>query len=173
MKRWICVQTWIICSLLLGLLTACGSPEELPVVNDVGFEDEYVIENVIIEDEAVALAEAPAAIPDVIAAVMKDVEASGTLVKSNDKAIIDYSNTKDGYVMVKYTAETVQKLKAQVRGPLVTYTYNVTPGQWEVLPLSDGNGEYKISLFENVSGTKYAGVLSQTTRVEMTDAFAP
>ena len=173
MNRTVCFRTLIICVILAGLLNACGSTEGLPDVNDVGYGDAFVMEEVVIEEEAVALAEAPAAVPDVITAAMKDVEASGALVKSNAMAVIDYSNTKDGYVMVKYTAQTTQKLKAQVKGPLVTYTYNVTPGQWAVLPLSDGNGPYKISLYENVSGSKYAGVLSHSVNVEMTDAFAP
>lgn len=172
MKRLIDFRTLIICILTMSLLAACGASGEVPDVN-VGYGDEFTVEEVTIEEEAVALAESPAAVPDVIAEVMKNVEASGTLVKANAKAKIDYSNTKDGYVMVNYTAQTAQRLKAQVKGPLVTYTYNITPGQWEVLPLSDGNGDYKISLYENVSGTKYAGVLSQAVAVEMTDAFAP
>ena len=173
MKRNTVVRTLIICVLMMGMLSSCGTPSDLPEVNDVGYGDEVFVEEVIIEEEAVALAAAPAAVPDVIVKAMKDVEASGTLVKSNDRAIIDYSNTKDGYIMVKFTGQTAQKLKAQVKGPLVTYTYNVIPGQWEVLPLSDGNGDYKVSIFENVSGTKYAGVLAQSMKVEMTDAFAP
>ncbi|MBR2884131.1 MAG: hypothetical protein IKB93_04995 [Clostridia bacterium] len=30
----------------------------------------------------------------------------------------------------------------------------MNPGEWEIFPLSDGNGSYKITLFENVSGSK-------------------
>lgn len=46
--------------------------------------------------------------------------APGTLAKKNDKAVVDYSNTKDGYVMVQYTAQTDKRLKAQVKGPTTT-----------------------------------------------------
>lgn len=109
-----------------------------------------------------------AAIPNTITAV-----ASGTKVKSNAFAAIDYSNTKDGYVMVCYTESTDSKLKAQVKGPVTTYTYNLTPGQWAAFPLSDENGEYQISVYENVTGTKYAAVLSATITVSMSDEFAP
>ncbi len=95
-------------------------------------------------------------------------------MKSNGEAIIDYSNTTDGYVMVKYTAATDKRLKAQVKGPSgTTYTYNLTVGEWAAFPLSDENGSYKITIYKNVSGTKYATVLSLTTQVKMTDAFAP
>ena len=48
-------------------------------------------------------------------------QASGTKVQSNAKAVIDYSNIADGYVMVKYTAATSQKLKVIVKGPKTTY----------------------------------------------------
>lgn len=101
------------------------------------------------------------------------VEASGILVKSSEKAVIDYSNTKDGYVMVCYKASTDKKLKAQVQGPSTTYTYNLTPEKWAAFPLSDENGSYKITVFQNTTGTKYATVISLTVSVQMTDEFAP
>lgn len=83
-------------------------------------------------------------------------EASGTLVQSNGKAVIDYSNTADGYVMVKYTAATTKRLKVQVKGPGTTYTYNLAAdAAWDTFPLSDGNGAYQVVVYENISGTKY------------------
>ena len=101
------------------------------------------------------------------------VEASGELVKSNDYAIIDYSNTDDGYVMVCYTAQTSQRLKVQVKGPSTTYTYNLTQGEWAAFPLSDENGDYQIVVYENVVDSKYAAVLSLSLEVTMTNEFAP
>lgn len=99
--------------------------------------------------------------------------AAGELVKENDEAAIDYSNTADGYVMVCYTAETERRLKAQVKGPGATYTYNLTPGKWAAFPLSDENGTYKITVYENVQGNQYATVLSLTVDVTMENEFAP
>lgn len=101
------------------------------------------------------------------------VEASGVLVKSSEKVVIDYSNTKDGYVMVCYQVPSDKKLKAQVQGPSTTYTYNLTPEKWAAFPLSDENGDYKITVFQNTTGSKYATVLSVTISVQMTDEFAP
>ena len=101
-------------------------------------------------------------------------QASGTKVQSNAKAAIDYSNIADGYVMVKYTAATSQKLKVIVKGPKTTYTYNLAADKvWDTYPLSDGSGAYTIGVYENVSGTKYAGVLSQSISVTRKDEFAP
>lgn len=132
------------------------------------YVDEVLLEDATIEDEAVALASAPAAIPSDFTPT-----ASGTLTKKNDKAVIDYSNTKDGYIMMQYTASTTKRLKAQVKGPTTTYTYNLTAGKWETFPLSDGNGSYQFILYENIEGTKYAAVLSVSTTVALTDEFAP
>ena len=104
---------------------------------------------------------------------MVTVEASGVLVKECDKAVIDYSNTKDGYVMVRFTQPTQKRLKAQVKGPTTTYTYDLTPEKWAAFPLSDENGTYKITVYQNVQDSKYATVLSLTVTVQMEDAFAP
>ena len=112
--------------------------------------------------------EYPVAIPNPVT-----VEASGILVKESETAKIDYSNTQDGYVMVRYLKPTDRKLKAQVKGPSTTYTYNLTPEKWAAFPLSDENGEYKITVFRNTEGSKYAAVLSLTVTVQMEDEFAP
>ncbi len=109
-----------------------------------------------------------AAIPNNITAV-----ASGKKTKSNDFATIDYSNTDDGYVMVRYSAATDKKLKVQVKGPATTYTYALTAQSWSAFPLSDENGDYQVLVLENVEGKKYAVVLSLTVSVNMTDEFAP
>ena len=69
-----------------------------------------------------------------------DREAAATAVKANKRAEIDYSNAADGYVMVRYTAQTGKRLKVQVKGGGTTYTYNLAAdGQWDTFPLSQGD----------------------------------
>ena len=114
------------------------------------------------------MSNADAAIPNITTAV-----ASGKKVKSNDVASIDYSNTDDGYVMVRYTADTNKRLKVRVKGPETTYTYNLTPKEWAAFPLSDENGTYQITVYRNVEGSSYASVLSLKITVTMEDEFAP
>ena len=160
----------------LGLLSGCGSSAEtqaevqtIACVTQV--QDPYVeeLEIVVLEDEAVALSEAPAApVYEILVA-----EASGTKVKKTGKATIDYSNTGDGYVMVNYTAATTKKLKVQVKGPTTAYTYNLNQGEWTVYPLSDGNGTYTVKVFENTTGNKYSAVTSVDVSVTLTNEFAP
>jgi len=100
-------------------------------------------------------------------------EATGTAVKSNERAEIDYSNIADGYVMACFTAATDKRLKVQINGPTTTYNYDIPDRKWVTFPLSDGNGTYKVTVVENTTGTKYAVVLSQSFDVTLKDEFAP
>lgn len=161
----------LLISFCLVSLSACGGVAGEVEKTSATLAEKAFIEpsnvEVLIEEEAVPLAGVPA-----VAATMP--QASGLTVRKNEKAIIDYSNCSDGYVMVKYAATTKQKLKAQVKGPSgVTYTYNITPGNFETLPLSDGNGDYKVTVFENVSGTSYATVVSASLSVSLKNEYAP
>ena len=106
---------------VLLLLSGCGqTAQELAEEEPAVYTDEVPLEEVDLEEELVALAEAPPASPALLLP-----EASGTSVKKNTKAEIDYSNTGDGYVMVRFTAATTKRLKVQVKGPTTTYTYNL------------------------------------------------
>jgi hypothetical protein len=152
------------------LLSGCGQAAVDSTQDDLdaAYTDALTLDEVELADEMVALSETPAQ------SIILSPEASGKLTQSNKKAVIDYSNTKDGYVMVKYTASTTKRLKVQVKGPSTTYTYNLTAGSaWETFPLSDGNGSYQVVVYENTSGTKYSTVLSASFKVTLTDEFAP
>lgn len=100
--------------------------------------------------------------------------ASGEKTEENESGIIDYSNTSDGYVMVCFTRQTDKELRALVSGPENVYTYVIRQGEWNVFPLSDGDGEYTATLYESVSEGKYAAALSAAFDVSIpkdTDAF--
>ena len=99
--------------------------------------------------------------------------ASGVYVVQNEEVMIDHSHTEDGYVMVQYIASTESRLKVQVKGPATTYTYDLPKSGWTVYPFSDGNGEYQVVVYKNVTGTKYAMVLSAAVSVTMQNEFAP
>lgn len=101
-------------------------------------------------------------------------EATEVNAVSNNKGIIDFSNSVDGYVMVKYLQNTESKLKVQIKGPNDTkYTYDMTPKDWETFPLSAGNGKYNVKLFEHVKDTKYRSVLEADLEVNMQNEFVP
>ena len=119
--------------------------------------------------EAAAMTEPPApAVP-----VVLEAEAPGTAETRCEDAVIDHSNTADGYIMVKYLAETDSRLKVLVQGPTTRYSYNLPVGEWTVFPLSDGSGSYQVGVYINVTGKKYATVLTAEFDVALEDEFAP
>ena len=101
--------------------------------------------------------------------------ASGTNVEENDKATIDFSNMSDGYVMARFREDTNGQIRAILNYPDGTeYTYRLTSdGDFGVFPLSGGNGEYGVRVFEQIDGSRYALALSATIDVVLTDEFAP
>lgn len=160
-------KTLRVCSVLsafLFFLTACGSESAAEQTSEPISSPTV---SASLETEQDIFASTPA-LPDILTP-----EASGVLIAENDVSIVDYSNCVEGYVMAQYTAETDKKLKVQVKGPTTTYTYNISPGEWETFPLSDGNGAYQVSVFENVEGTKYALVQSASFEVTLENEFAP
>ena len=134
-----------------------------------GYTDAVPMSDVEMEKEAVIFFESSiVAVPDVLQPV-----ASGEKVSENGKAVIDYSNTEDGYVMIKFVGETDKRLKTQIVGPHTTYTYNLYKGEWGVFPLTDGNGAYQFKVFQNVTGSQYSLVLADGCDVQLKDEFAP
>lgn len=98
--------------------------------------------------------------------------ADGTKTFQTDTAVVDISHTDDGYFMAQYTGSNA-KPKLQLTGPDgVTYTYNLSPAMC-TFPLTSGDGTYHVGVYENISGTKYATVLSETFKVSITDEFKP
>lgn len=150
--------------LALSLLSGCGG---VRASEEAAYVDLLELRDVEIAAEAVALSSSPAALSTLLLP-----EASGTSVKQNGKAVIDYSNVADGYVMARFTASSEKRLAVQVAGPTTTYTYYLTVGEWATFPLSDGNGNYKVTVLERVTD-KYAVVLSASIRVTLKDEFAP
>ncbi len=175
MKKRNCAVVLVILMLAL-LVTGCAGTAKEEKSKDDGqselketaFVDVVEADYAELEEESVALADSPPAIPSYIVG-----SAPGTLQNSNEKAIIDYSNTQDGYVMMQYTVATQNRIKALITGPTTQYQYNITPGAWATLPLSDGNGSYQIGIYENVKDTSYAAVLTQQVEVTLKDEFAP
>ena len=100
--------------------------------------------------------------------------APGGAVMENNKAVIDYSNTAEGYVMVKYQGDTDKELRTLIDAPNgVRYTYTLQPGSYAVYPLTEGNGEYTIGVYEQTEGTKYKVAVKTPVNVSLTDPFMP
>lgn len=162
--------------LILLLLCGCGTqpePETVPaptVRETLPPETQPPVQETVVSmPEAQELME----VPPEPASVVLQPEASGELEARCDEAVIDFSNTGDGYVMVCYTAQTESRLKVLVKGPETTYAYNLPVNEWTTFPLSDGNGHYQVGVYINVRDTKYAVVVTTEFDVELSDEFAP
>jgi hypothetical protein len=107
------------------------------------------------------------------ATIVRTPVASGTTTYASGKAMIDASNTGEGYVMVKYQGSR-EKIKIQISKDSTTYTYNLnSEDRYEVFPFSEGNGTYSVKVFENVTGNQYAQVASQNINVSISNPFSP
>jgi transglutaminase-like putative cysteine protease len=74
--------------------------------------------------------------------------------------------------MVKYTGSN-SKVKLQITGPdQITYTYDLH-GDYEVFPLTAGNGSYAVTVFENISDNQYATALSENISITLSNEFGP
>lgn len=164
--------------LVILLLTGCGQADVTEIKDEavVPTAEAMLTDSIVKISEAVVELEAELNVLSVgLAAIPVKVTtvASGTAVKRGGDAEIDYSNADSGYVMARYTSPSDKRLKVQVKGRSTTYTYNLTPEKWAAFPLSDGNGQYKITVYRNTSGTKYAAVASLSLAVTLKDEFAP
>ena len=111
--------------------------------------------------------------PTVPRATVPVSEACGLREIRCEEAVVDHSHSEEGYVMVLFSGETDKRLKVLLKGPATTYNYNLPPAQWTVLPLSDGSGDYRLGIYRNTAGTKYATVMTADFEVVLRDEFAP
>ena len=99
--------------------------------------------------------------------------ATGDVIYTNDYVTVDASNIQEGYIMAGYTGEK-EHAKLQLTGPdYMTYTYNLTKNNYDVFPLSAGNGTYQLGIYENIEGSQYATVFSQELSVSLENEKGP
>lgn len=98
----------------------------------------------------------------------------GADIYEGTKSEIDASYIEDGYIKVKYLKETTKKLKVIVEKGTEKYTYDLNnKGEYDIYPLQMGDGKYKVSVYENISGNKYATKQTATINVKLKDENAP
>lgn len=99
-------------------------------------------------------------------------QADGTVTYGSEGVTIDASHISEGYIMVSYTG-TNEKVKLQITDPdEVVYTYDLH-GDYETFPLTAGSGSYTVGVFENIEGTSYSTLFTQTIDVKIDDEFGP
>ncbi len=94
-------------------------------------------------------------------------------IVSGDCGTIDLSHASEGYASVFLTADTGKNFMCAVEGPGALYSYPVEPNQTVTLPLSEGNGEYIISLVEHIEDNRYWIKLAAKATVTLDDERTP
>ncbi|WP_028242835.1 transglutaminase-like domain-containing protein [Pseudobutyrivibrio ruminis] len=160
MRRFNCLLSLIV--LCLGI-TSCG--DQLPAYNEGGVK---VSESS--SKEAMAKNSNGSRSNNIKVLVP---EASGVKVYGNSDASIDASNASEGYVMVKYTGDAA-KVRMLIETPAGnTYNYLMAlDGQYDVYPLSEGSGTYKIGVYENLHDDQYAAAFTQSVNVTLKDEYS-
>ena len=100
--------------------------------------------------------------------------AAGTQVYTGGKLCVDASNVSEGYFIASAPEGSKHRLKLRVVKEETTLTYDLSAeGKEEVFPLQLGSGEYEISLYENLSGKKYAQSGTVQLAVQLADENLP
>ena len=93
----------------------------------------------------------------------------GSTVWRDSKLKVDVSNIQEGYFYACTASKTNKRLKMRVIKGDVTLTYDLNnKGDMELFPLQLGSGNYKVCLFENISGKKYSQVGTINFRAQLT-----
>ncbi|MEA4896981.1 transglutaminase family protein [Bacillota bacterium Meth-B3] len=99
--------------------------------------------------------------------------ASGKTTYKKSGAVVDASHAEDGYIMAKYKPSK-KKLKARVAQGDTAYQYDQNGrGDYEVYSLQMGAGKYKLQLYEQVKGSRYAPKASVSFSVKEMREHAP
>jgi transglutaminase/protease-like cytokinesis protein 3 len=106
---------------------------------------------------------------------IKTPVASGKNVLQNSKAAIEASNVNEGYIMAKYLGSTTGKIKLIIEKTGGTaYTYDITlKNTYETFPLTEGSGSYKVTVYENIGGTKYSTAYGTSVTASIKDEYSP
>ena len=99
-------------------------------------------------------------------------EATGANVMYNSDLTVDLSNAAEGYVMAKINPSGNQyKLRVTKDGAQLMYDL-AADGEYDVIPLQLGSGNYNFELFRNVGGSKYAQAGSLTVQAMLNTEYA-
>lgn len=91
----------------------------------------------------------------------------------NDKVLVDYSNSGDGYISVCWN-DSGKRVKLRIVSGGSTYDHDVpTGGVTEYYPLSCGSGDYTVQIYEQTEGDRYTKVLEQAFTAKIKGETTP
>lgn len=103
-------------------------------------------------------------------ALAAENETAETKTEKKEKTETSITDNGNGTFDVVYDNTEEAKIIVMVSKDGVDYKYFLSNGVvTEVIPLTLGNGEYKIRICKNISGTKYSVIYSETMEIELED----
>jgi len=97
--------------------------------------------------------------------------APGTTVTENRNVSIDYSNISQGYIAVRYKGGPEDAPIAKVNYGDDEYMYVL--GGVDILPLTCGDGDYTVKVYQRQKGGKYRSVMTKTLPVKLDNQLLP
>lgn len=99
---------------------------------------------------------------------------SGELIYEDDKVLVDYSNSNDGYILAKTKTYDHSRIKIMIIKDDEKYTYDLNKElEFESYPLNMGDGTYSVKAYENLSDDEYALLYSLDIEVSLDNEFTP
>lgn len=167
-QRILILSLYCIC---LILLSACGSTPDSDSVTEIGGTDAPAVQQEYPTQSESTVTVSKGTRNNTPQCLIPEIP--GTVTYGNEVVSIDASNLDKGYICVKYQG-TCPKVKFQLTGPdQVTYTYDLLGQDYEIFPLTGGDGTYNIGVYENISGTQYATSFYQELAVALENSFLP
>ena len=100
-------------------------------------------------------------------------EAPGKETIGSSPLVLDISEKDQGYLTAESDSSD-SSMNLQISTPTeVLYSYFISPGETAVIPFSEGNGDYMITCYQQVSGDQYAALYMETVTVELSNEFLP
>lgn len=100
-------------------------------------------------------------------------EADGTEILGNPPVTLDISNKEQGY-MIAQTDASASRINIQMTGPDgVLYSYFIDSGESAVIPFTGGDGSYQILCYQQVDGSRYAALCSNTVDISLQNPYLP
>lgn len=100
-------------------------------------------------------------------------EAPGTTTLGSSPLTLDVSNTGQGYFTgISDSSDLTTSLQITTPSGL-NYSYFIQPEEQAVIPFTDGDGDYLITAYQQVSGDQYAALYCETVTVTLDNEFLP
>ena len=100
-------------------------------------------------------------------------EAPGKKTLGASPLTLDISNADQGYLTAISDSDS-QKMNVQLTSENeAVYSYFVSPGKSAVIPFSSGSGTYQICCYQQIDGSRYAALFTDTLEVSLENEFLP